>query len=113
LIFYSIKTVSSEDAIITNENPSNLAEIILKDLFYRAHLNNISACIQPILMYEEKKIIFFFLFIFFSSHLDNHKKWIPVDFPKYIFSNIMNSIKVFYLNKFAKKTNLFKFYLAS
>lgn len=28
------------------------------------------------------------------SHLDNHQKWTPVDFPKYIFAVIMNSIKV-------------------
>jgi len=43
----------------------------------------------------KKEKIFFSLFIFFSSHLDNHAKWLPVDFPKYIFSIIMNSIKVF------------------
>ncbi|CAF0825293.1 unnamed protein product [Rotaria sordida] len=60
----------------TNDNPAILAEIVLRDLFCRAHLNNITACVQPILI-----------------HLDNHAKWIPVDFPKYIFSEIMNSIK--------------------
>ncbi|CAF3755419.1 unnamed protein product [Adineta steineri] len=61
---------------IVNDNPSVLAEVVLRDLFCRAHLNNITACVQPIL-----------------THLDNHAKWIPVDFPKYIFSGIMNSIK--------------------
>ncbi|CAF0850627.1 unnamed protein product [Adineta ricciae] len=61
---------------IVNDNPAVLAEIVLRDLFCRAHLNNITACVQPIL-----------------THLDNHAKWIPVDFPKYIFSGIMNSIK--------------------
>ncbi|CAF3025991.1 unnamed protein product [Rotaria sp. Silwood2] len=61
---------------LTNDNPAILAEIVLRDLFCRAHLNNITACVQPILI-----------------HLDNHAKWIPVDFPKYIFSEIMNSIK--------------------
>ncbi|CAM4871364.1 unnamed protein product [Rotaria socialis] len=61
---------------LANDNPAILAVIVLRDLFCRAHLNNITACVQPILI-----------------HLDNHDKWIPVDFPKYIFSEIMNSIK--------------------
>ncbi len=32
-----------------NDNPAVLAEIVLRDLFCRAHLNNITACVQPIL----------------------------------------------------------------
>ncbi|CAF0745213.1 unnamed protein product [Didymodactylos carnosus] len=62
--------------LVDNDDPSILAENVLKDLFDRAHLNNIKACVQPILI-----------------HLDNHMKWIPVDFPKYIFSKIMRTIK--------------------
>jgi hypothetical protein len=38
---------------VSSENPSALAEIVFKDLFYRAPFNNISACIQPILGYDE------------------------------------------------------------
>jgi hypothetical protein len=34
---------------ITNDNPAVLAEVVLRDLFCRAHLNNITACVQPIL----------------------------------------------------------------
>lgn len=34
----------------TYDNPAVLAEIVLRDLFCRAHLNNITACVQPILM---------------------------------------------------------------
>ena len=34
---------------IINDNPSALAEIVLRDLFCRAHRNNITACVQPIL----------------------------------------------------------------
>ncbi len=51
--------ISSEDVIITNQD---LAEIILKDLFDRTHLNNISVCIQPILMYEERKEFYLYSF---------------------------------------------------
>ncbi|CAF4787148.1 unnamed protein product, partial [Rotaria sp. Silwood1] len=75
-------TVSPEDVVIINEtiiqeDPSLLADMILRDLFCRAHSNNnISICIQPIL-----------------NDLDKYAKWIPYDFPKYIFSQIMNSIK--------------------
>lgn len=36
----------------TDGDPAELAEMILKDLFFRAHPNNISACTQPILGYE-------------------------------------------------------------
>jgi len=32
-----------------NDNPAVLAETVLRDLFCRAHLNNINACVQPIL----------------------------------------------------------------
>ena len=79
---------------IINDNPSALAEIVLRDLFCRAHRNNITACVQPILTYDrlaahDRQSRFLFL-----RHLDNHVKWIPVDFPKYIFAEIMNSIKV-------------------
>lgn len=31
------------------DNPAILAEIVLRDLFCRAHLNNITYCVQPIL----------------------------------------------------------------
>jgi hypothetical protein len=36
-------------APVVNDNPAVLAEIVLRDLFCRAHLNNITACVQPIL----------------------------------------------------------------
>ena len=81
---------------IVNDNPAVLAEIVLRDLFCRAHLNNITACVQPILTYDQKAIDFLLYTnpCRYFRHLDNHAKWIPVDFPKYIFSGIMNSIKV-------------------
>ncbi|CAF2697079.1 unnamed protein product [Rotaria sp. Silwood2] len=75
-------TVSPENIVIINEttineDPSSLADTILRDLFGRAQSNNnISTCIQPIL-----------------ADLDKYGKWIPCDFSKYIFSQIMNSIK--------------------
>jgi len=72
-----------------------LAAIILKDLFNRAHVSYIPECIQPILTYDNKKKINISLYIFVVSYLDDHEKWIPVVFPKYIFSEIMHSIKVF------------------
>ena len=34
---------------VINDNPSALAHSVLKDLFCRAHLNNIIVCVQPIL----------------------------------------------------------------
>ena len=50
------KTTSPEEieliergASITNDDPAVLAEMVLRDLFCRAHLNNITACVQPIL----------------------------------------------------------------
>jgi hypothetical protein len=43
-----IELIERETAI-ANDNPAVLAEIILRDLFCRAHLNNITACVQPIL----------------------------------------------------------------
>ncbi|CAF1324561.1 unnamed protein product [Rotaria sordida] len=70
---------SPEDVVIETikEDSSSLAAVILRDLFCRTHSNNnISICIQPILI-----------------ELDKYGKWIPCDFPKYIFSQIMNSIK--------------------
>ncbi len=38
-----------ERGILGDNNPAVLAEIVLRDLFCRAHLNNITACVQPIL----------------------------------------------------------------
>ena len=70
-----IELIERETTVI-NDNPPALAHIVLKDLFCRAHLNNIIVCVQPIL-----------------THLDNHSKWIPVDFPKFLFAEIMSSIK--------------------
>ncbi|UJR09128.1 hypothetical protein I4U23_013375 [Adineta vaga] len=61
---------------LTKDDLFSLADTILKDLFCRAHLNNIPACVEPLLI-----------------HLDEHNKWIPVDFPLFVFSEIMNSIK--------------------
>lgn len=70
LIFYSTTPVSSQDNLGATttattpeqieliergthsscDNPAYLAEMVLRDLFCRAHLNNITACVQPILM---------------------------------------------------------------
>ena len=47
-------TVSPEDVVI-EDDPSALAVTVLKDLFCRAHLNNISGCVQPVLTYEKTK----------------------------------------------------------
>ncbi|CAF1281862.1 unnamed protein product [Adineta ricciae] len=74
-------TVSDDHAIIatdkiTKDDLSSLADTILRDLFSRTHMNNMSACFHPILTY-----------------LDDHNQWTPVDFPLYIFSAIMVSIK--------------------
>ena len=100
--FFRTSIVSHENIVITNEtknkdDPSILADTILVDLFDRAHQSNIPACIRPILEYEYQTIIILLihLIVYIFSHLDDHKKWIPVDFPKYIFSQIMKSIKVF------------------
>ena len=51
--------------IPNDDHPEELAEIILKDLFFRAHSNNISACTQPILGYE---------------NLPSHTRWILICF---------------------------------
>ncbi|CAF0876761.1 unnamed protein product [Adineta steineri] len=77
----SITTISPEQVMITTEtlteNDLNiLANTILKDLFCRVHVNDIPTCIKPVL-----------------NHLDLHELWTVVDFPKYIFSEIMNSVK--------------------
>ncbi len=50
-IFSRPTTVSPEDVVI-EEDPSALAVTILKDLFCRAHLNNISGCVESALTYE-------------------------------------------------------------
>ncbi|CAF1461719.1 unnamed protein product [Adineta steineri] len=76
----SITTISLEQVTITTEtlteNDLNiLANTILKDLFCRVHVNDIPTCIKPVL-----------------NHLDLHELWTVVDFPKYIFSEIMNSV---------------------
>jgi hypothetical protein len=52
-----IELIERETAI-ANDNPAVLAEIVLRDLFCRAHLNNITACVQPILTYEKEKIFY-------------------------------------------------------
>jgi len=48
-----IELIERETAI-ANDNPAVLADIVLRDLFCRAHLNNITACVQPILTYEKE-----------------------------------------------------------
>jgi hypothetical protein len=48
----------------TEDNPSMLAAIILKDLFNRAHVSYIPECIQPILTYDNKKKNNISLYIF-------------------------------------------------
>ena len=50
-------TVSVDHAIIatdkiTKDDLSFLADTILRDLFSRTHMNNISACFHPILTYD-------------------------------------------------------------
>ena len=81
--------------MVPDENhPSILAEMILRDLVFRAHSNNISACTQPILGYENSSSSSPHDASAGSSHFDNHAKWIPVDFPKYVFALVMNSIRV-------------------
>jgi hypothetical protein len=42
-----------ERGTFADDNPAVLAEIVLRDLFCRAHLNNITACVQPILTYGD------------------------------------------------------------
>ena len=90
----SIENISITDGSVVKDEPAALAEIILKDIFYRARHNHISACIEPILTYVERRTLTYLFSFMFCSHLDDHDKWIPVDFPKYIFSVIINSIQV-------------------
>ena len=52
-------TISTDEIVVIMDDPSQLAEIVLKDLFYRTHLNNLSVCIQPVLTYE-KTFVFLF-----------------------------------------------------
>ena len=67
-LFFSRSVISHENIVITNEiriddDSSILADKILRDLFDRAHCNNIPTCIQPILEYEHRTKKLFFLFI--------------------------------------------------
>lgn len=95
LLNMQIREEGQPSTMVPDENdPTNLAEMILKDLVFRAHSNNISACTQPILGYENSSSSSSRDASAFSSHFDNHAKWIPVDFPKYVFALVMNSIRV-------------------
>jgi len=53
-------TISTDEIVVIMDDPSQLAEIVLKDLFYRTHLNNLSVCIQPVLTYEKTFVFFIY-----------------------------------------------------
>ena len=94
-IIFNMKLGEADSAAASIDDPSLLADSILRDLLNRAYLNIIDLCIQPILTYDddgEERFSHGTCFAF--SHLDDHKHWIPADFPRYIFSIVMTSIRV-------------------
>ena len=90
-IIFNMKLGELDSVASSIEDPSILADSILRDLLNRAYLNIINLCIQPILTYDGNvRLGTCFAF----RYLDDHQQWIPDDFPRYILTIVMTSIRV-------------------